>query len=191
MIFTHVDHELCVVYPPHFVGPERLGRAASAQGAVANARDAERVRGPSGGEPPLEPILLWRGTARYQEREQWSSAVILRERPGGRHVIWAHEARSGIGEDGISIVGDRLSRGDAPVREGERAAITFEGATRTRVAWPALHDTPISRDDRGADGMTRRIISQRWRRRASAGENVPRLRGRGIFSPAVQRTSCR
>src|SRR5512133_1807934 len=24
MIFTHVDHELCVVYPPFFVGPERL-----------------------------------------------------------------------------------------------------------------------------------------------------------------------
>ena len=24
MIFTHVDRELCVVYPPYFVGPERL-----------------------------------------------------------------------------------------------------------------------------------------------------------------------
>ena len=24
MIFSHVDHELCVVYPPYFVGPERL-----------------------------------------------------------------------------------------------------------------------------------------------------------------------
>jgi arginine deiminase len=24
MIFTQIDRDLCVVYPPHFVGPERL-----------------------------------------------------------------------------------------------------------------------------------------------------------------------
>src|SRR5918992_293630 len=24
MIFSHVDHDLCVVYPPYFIGPERL-----------------------------------------------------------------------------------------------------------------------------------------------------------------------
>ena len=32
MIFTQVDRELCVVYPPFFVGPERLAGAAPAEG---------------------------------------------------------------------------------------------------------------------------------------------------------------
>src|SRR3982751_5572276 len=35
MIFTQVDREICVVYPPHFVGPERLSVLHWRRGAAA------------------------------------------------------------------------------------------------------------------------------------------------------------
>ena len=47
MIFTQVDRELCVVYPPFFVGPERLRRAAPAEGGSGRARAAQLLRRPS------------------------------------------------------------------------------------------------------------------------------------------------
>src|SRR5256886_335819 len=74
MIFTQLDRELCGIYPPHFVGPERL--------AVLHRR--KRSRGVrempnffaalQAVDQPLEPVFCG-GTGRSaQEREQWSSA---------------------------------------------------------------------------------------------------------------------
>jgi arginine deiminase len=56
MIFTQVDRELCAIYPPFFVGPERL---------------------------PLHPVFAGGQHRTSQEREQWSSACnFLAVRPG-------------------------------------------------------------------------------------------------------------
>jgi arginine deiminase len=83
MIFTHVDRELCVIYPPFFVGPERL--------AVLHRRKGEEgVRElPSFFEAlrdvglPLEPVFAGGQHRTSQEREQWSSACnFLAMRPG-------------------------------------------------------------------------------------------------------------
>jgi arginine deiminase len=83
MIFSQIDHELCVVYPPFFVGPERLPvlhrrKGTDAVHEMPNFFDALRAVG-----LPLEPILAG-GTRRIdQEREQWSSACnFLAVRPG-------------------------------------------------------------------------------------------------------------
>ena len=38
MIFSHVDHELCVVYPPYFIGPERLAVLHRRKGTGRGAR---------------------------------------------------------------------------------------------------------------------------------------------------------
>jgi arginine deiminase len=83
MIFSQIDHELCVVYPPFFVGPERLPvlhrrKGTDAVHEMPNFFDALRAV-----NLPLEPILAG-GTRRInQEREQWSSACnFLAVRPG-------------------------------------------------------------------------------------------------------------
>ena len=83
MIFTQVDHELCVVYPPFFVGPERLPVLHRRKGALAvnerpNFFTALREVG-----LPLEPVSSGGGNRTRQEREQWSSSCnFLAVRPG-------------------------------------------------------------------------------------------------------------
>ncbi|MGH7534673.1 MAG: arginine deiminase family protein [Gemmatimonadales bacterium] len=83
MIFSHVDHDLCVVYPPYFVGPERLAVLHRRKGQetvreMPNLFDALRVLG-----LPLEPVFAGGSHRTQQEREQWSSACnFLAVRPG-------------------------------------------------------------------------------------------------------------
>jgi len=83
MIFSQVDHELCVVYPPFFVGPERLAVLHRRKGTdgvreMPSFFDALRAVG-----LPLEPILAGGERRIDQEREQWSSACnFLAVRPG-------------------------------------------------------------------------------------------------------------
>jgi arginine deiminase len=73
MIFTQIDRELCVVYPPHFIGPERLPillwrRGQKQLREMSSVFVALRECG-----LPLEPVFCG-GTRRVmQEREQWSS----------------------------------------------------------------------------------------------------------------------
>jgi arginine deiminase len=83
MIFTQVDHELCVVYPPHFLGPERLSvlywRKGSAQlREMPNVFDALRECGLS-----MTPIRCGGPKRNMQEREQWASGCnFVALRPG-------------------------------------------------------------------------------------------------------------
>jgi arginine deiminase len=74
MIFNQVDHELCVVYPPFFVGPERLPvlhrrKGMSGVSEMPNFFSALRSL-----DLPLEPVLAGGERRIDQEREQWSSA---------------------------------------------------------------------------------------------------------------------
>src|SRR5437870_8833086 len=83
MIFTQVDRELCVIYPPFFVGPERLAVLHRRKGQagireMTNLFDALREVG-----LPLEGIFAGGQHRTSQEREQWSSACnFLAVRPG-------------------------------------------------------------------------------------------------------------
>jgi arginine deiminase len=83
MIFTQVDRELCVIYPPFFVGPERLPVLHRHKGeAVVRERpnffEALREVG-----HPLEGVFAGGQHRTSQEREQWSSACnFLAVRPG-------------------------------------------------------------------------------------------------------------
>jgi arginine deiminase len=83
MIFTQVDHELCVVYPPFFVGPERLPvlhRRKGAQGVNERPNFFTALREAG---LPLEPVSSGGGNRTRQEREQWSSSCnFLAVRPG-------------------------------------------------------------------------------------------------------------
>jgi arginine deiminase len=83
MIFTQVDRELCVIYPPFFVGPERLPVLHRRKGQASvrempNFFEALREVG-----LPLEPVFAGGQHRTSQEREQWSSACnFLAVRPG-------------------------------------------------------------------------------------------------------------
>jgi arginine deiminase len=83
MIFSHVDQELCVVYPPFFVGPERLPVIHRRKGTDGVMEKPDFFAALRGVNLPLEPIFAGGERRISQEREQWSSACnFLAVRPG-------------------------------------------------------------------------------------------------------------
>src|SRR5256885_9464101 len=83
MIFTQIDRELCIVYPPHFVGPERLAvlhRRKRSKGVkeVPNFFAAMQAV-----DQPLEPIFCGGNQRTLHEREQLAAAChSFAVRPG-------------------------------------------------------------------------------------------------------------
>jgi arginine deiminase len=83
MIFSQVDRELCVVYPPFFVGPERLPVLHRRKGTNSVQEMANIFAGLRAVGLPLEPVLAGGERRIAQEREQWSSACnFLAVQPG-------------------------------------------------------------------------------------------------------------
>jgi arginine deiminase len=83
MIFSQVDQELCVVYPPFFVGPERLPVIHRRKGTAGVAEEPDFFAALRGVGLPLAPIFAGGERRINQEREQWSSACnFLAVRPG-------------------------------------------------------------------------------------------------------------
>jgi arginine deiminase len=83
MLFTQVDRELCVVYPPYFLGPERLAVLHRKKGrdGVREMPDFFSALREVG--LPLEPILVGGHRRATQEREQWTSGCnFLALKPG-------------------------------------------------------------------------------------------------------------
>src|SRR3954463_1628556 len=83
MIFSQVDQELCVVYPPYFVGPERLPVLHRRKGTNSVHEMPNFFAGLHAVDLPLEPVFAGGERRISQEREQWSSACnFLAVRPG-------------------------------------------------------------------------------------------------------------
>jgi arginine deiminase len=83
MVFTHVDRDLCVVYPPAFIGPERLTVLHRRKGETGVHERPDLFTALREAGLPLQPIPAG-GTRRIvQEREQWASGCnFLALRPG-------------------------------------------------------------------------------------------------------------
>jgi arginine deiminase len=83
MLFTQVDRELCVVYPPYFVGPERravLHRRKGRDGVQEMPNLFAALREVS---CPLEPVFAGGSHRATQDREQWASGCnFLAVKPG-------------------------------------------------------------------------------------------------------------
>ena len=83
MLFTQLDRELCAIYPPYFVGPERLAVLHRRKGVDGVREMPDFFSALREVGMPLEPVFCGGRQRTSQDREQWSSACnFVAVRPG-------------------------------------------------------------------------------------------------------------
>jgi arginine deiminase len=151
MIFTQVDRELCVVFPPHFIGPERLPILHWRKGETTIHERPSIFAALKECDMPLEPIFCGGERRTVQEREQWASGCnFVALRPG---VILSYQRNESTLHElqrmGFRVVGgNSFLTGQERIGEGDRAVITFEGSELVRAGGgPRCMTLPVRRDD--------------------------------------------
>jgi arginine deiminase len=143
MVFTQVDRELCVVYPPHFIGPERLPVLHWHKGETTLREPTNIFAALKACGMPMEPISCGGRHRTTQEREQWASGCnFVALRPGvvmsyQRNEATLHEMQ----KMGFRVIsGVSFLTGEERIAEGDRAVISFEGSELVRRRRAAVHD---------------------------------------------------
>ena len=153
MVFTMVDRTHAVVFPPAFVGPDRYAVLYHRTGKRGGVREMPNLFAALREvDLPLEPIFCGGERRTYQEREQWSSGCnFVTVRPGvvigyNRNERTYAEMEK---EAGFRIVGaDEFLASDEEIPEGERVALTFDGAELVRGGGGSRCMTlPVLRED--------------------------------------------
>ncbi|HEX6644789.1 MAG TPA: arginine deiminase family protein [Gemmatimonadales bacterium] len=135
MIFTQIDRDLCVVYPPYFVGPERLPvlHRRKAEDGVREMPNLFAALASLG--MPLEPLFAGGTHRTTQEREQWSSACnFVAVRPGQVITYGRNEATlAELAAAGFRVVESaEFLTGHVAIAPADRVAITVEGSEIVR-----------------------------------------------------------
>jgi arginine deiminase len=150
MVFTQVDRELCVVYPPHFIGPERLPVLHRRKGRDAVRQMPNFFAALRAVDLSLEPILCGGEHRTAQDREQWASACnFFTVRPG---VALGYARNEGtlaeMGRAGFRVLPavDFLT-GDQTIGDGDRAVITLGASELVRGGGgPRCMTLPLRRE---------------------------------------------
>lgn len=151
MIFTQLDRDLCIVYPPHFIGPERLRvlhwrKVEKSLREPASLFDALRSV-----NLPLEPIRCGGEKRIFQDREQWASGCNFAAMKPGVVLSYSRneETMRELERAGYQVLAaDAFLTGQERLRNDARAVITFEGSELVRGGGgPRCMTCPIQRED--------------------------------------------
>jgi len=152
MLFSQVDREQCVVFPPSFTGPTRCPvlHYRAGRAGMREMPDLFTALGELGVK--MEPIFCGGPERRFQEREQWSSGCnFVAVRPGVvlGYARNEHTCEAMQRDGGYRIVdGMRFLTGEAEVGADERAVIVFDGAELVRGGGgPRCMTLPVRRAD--------------------------------------------